>query len=122
MLIIFKIKLKRFKKFDLSLLKYYSWYTNTTEQTKQNKTKTCPNQNTLTFQILNMMVHANSYGGKFAKVQYNGRWLWFKHLRCSHHGMSIYEEKDRDGNPGKLFTWPFIFRISPDEESSDALC
>lgn len=42
---------------------------------------------------------ANNYGGKYAKVKYQGRWLLVQTPKMlAPYGMSIYEEKDNKGN------------------------
>ena len=42
---------------------------------------------------------ANSYGGKFAKVSYNGKWPLIQTPKISvPFGLSVYEDKDKNGN------------------------
>ena len=66
---------------------------------------------------------ANNYGGKYAKVKYQGRWLLVQTPKMlAPYGMSIYEEKDSKGNPTgrKTYSLDVSFNGYQPAENSDS--
>lgn len=67
----------------------------------------------------------NKYGGKFSKVSHNGRWLLLQTPKItSPFGISVYEDKDKDGNIlKKAYSLDVSFNgfePSPDSDSNEA--
>lgn len=67
----------------------------------------------------------NKYGGKFSKVSHNGRWLLLQTPKItSPFGISVYEDKDKEGNVLKRAYSLDVsfagFEPSPDSDSNEA--
>ena len=64
---------------------------------------------------------ANNYGGKYAKVKYNGRWLLVQTPKqLAPYGMSIYEEKDSKGMPTGKKTYSLDVSFNGYEPAEDS--
>jgi hypothetical protein len=64
---------------------------------------------------------ANNYGGKYAKVKYQGRWLLVQTPKMlAPYGMSIYEDKDNKGNPTGKKTYSLDVSFNGYEPAEDS--